>query len=130
MTGLSPGGASPDGSPGCSLRAAALIGPSIRRRLARQVRGIVTACERPVVFGPAVPLPRERIAVERERLEALADALDGPDPVEPRGVASVALLLRDGGSPLYRPGNEHDLGQSVQHALDSLAVGSATHTGA
>ena len=118
-------GADPDCSPAYSLRAAALIAPRHRRGLAHQVRATIRAAELPPPPRRAaiVPVRRHEITQERELLEALADVLEGSEPVEPRGVACVAMLLHDGASPLYHERSRQSLRSALVAALDYLDVG-------
>jgi hypothetical protein len=124
-------GVSPDSSAALSLRAHALIARNSRRELAREIRDVIRVAEQPRrLFDPRVPLCRRQIELERERLEEVADVLDGPDAVEPHGVARVQMLLRDGASPLYYAHTNGDLGASVQRTLDALEIDSGIHANA
>jgi hypothetical protein len=124
-------GVSPDSSTALSLRAQALIAPNSRRGLARRIREVIRVADQPrKLFDPTAPLSRRQIALERERLAELAELLDGPDPVEPRGVAHVQVLLHDGASPLYNEHSNGDLGASVQRAIDALGIDSGMQAAA
>ena len=46
--------------------------------------------------------------------------LRAPEPVAPRGVAMVRLLLIDGNGPLYRPGDPGALGSRMRAAAAAL----------
>jgi hypothetical protein len=118
------GGADPDCRPAYSLRAAALIAPRHRRRLARQLRATLRVAELPPPPRRAavVPLRRREIADARDLLEELADLLEGSDPVDPRGVACVAVLLHDGASPLYHERSPRSLSGALEDALEFLPL--------
>lgn len=116
-------GADPDCDPSYSLRAAALITPRDRRSLARQVRATIRTAELPAPrFSAVVPVRRREILRERDLLEEIADLLEGSEPVEPRGVAHVAMLLHDGTSPLYHHRSGRSLRGALEDALDFLAI--------
>lgn len=116
-------GADPDSSLAYSLRAQTLITPRSRRSLARQVRATIRTAELPP--APArcavVSVRRHEITLERPALEELAAILDGPGPVDPRGVACVAMMLHDGASPLYEC-SPQSLTGALEDALEYLIV--------
>lgn len=58
--------------------------------------------------GAAVPVRRAAVAVARDELVRAGARLRAPRPVQPRGVAMLRRLLRDGNGPLYAPGPEGD----------------------
>lgn len=117
-------GADPDSGAGVSLRAAVLITPSHRRALARQVRATISSAELPPppLCCAVVPVRAREIKRERDLLEELADTLEGCEPVEPRGVACVAVLLHDGHSPLYHDRSRQSLGEALEDALHYLTI--------
>jgi hypothetical protein len=117
-------GADPDSSPSVSLRAAALIAPRLRRSLARQVRATIAIAELPPppLCCAVVPVQSRQITRERDLLEELAEALESPDPVEPRGVACAAILLHDGGSPLYYDRSRQSLRDALEDAIHYLTI--------
>jgi hypothetical protein len=124
-------GVNPDSRAALSLRARALIAPKCRCSLARQLRGVMRTAERPPrPFDSRVTLCRREIARERERLEMLADLLDGADAVDSCGVARAEMLLRDGASPLYRAGPPRELGARVQQVIDALEIDSSIYADA
>jgi hypothetical protein len=53
-----------------------------------------------------VPLARAAILDERDRIEELAELLEGAEPVDARGVAFVGLLLSIPVSPIYGSSGE------------------------
>ena len=116
-------GAYPDSRPALSLRAQALIGRRRRHILAQRIRRVVELAERPPTpYDSRVPLSRFEIWLSRERLEALAAVIDGPEPVEPRGIARAEMLLRDGTSPFYYPPVRHKLAAALEQAMDALTA--------
>jgi hypothetical protein len=114
-------GAQPDASPALALRAHELIGPSMRRGLARQIRRLVRDAMSGKVWVVAEVAPRRREVVEAaDDLEALARRLTAPEPVSARGVAVVRRLLTDGTGPLYFHGADEPLRSIAAGALGTL----------
>jgi hypothetical protein len=114
-------GVSPDSSAALSLRAHALIEAGARGTLARSIRRVTDNAVRP--FGPlspGIPTCRRKILASREGLEALAARLEAGDPVDVRGVAMVAVLLTDGGGPIYERPGANDLEPALRQALKAL----------
>jgi hypothetical protein len=104
-------------------RAAQLISPRERRGLAEEVDRVLEAAARPPrPRGAAAPLDRYGVLACRELLRELADDLRHAEPVQPRGVALIRQLLRDGGSALYAPDAEGALDASIRHALAALLL--------
>lgn len=114
-------GVAPDSSAALSLRAHALLGAKTRGGLARSIRRLIDKAQRPFgPFTPAVPICRRKILASTESLGKLADRLLSSEPVDARGVATVAVLLTDGCGPVYhRPGAD-DLESVVRQALRAL----------
>jgi hypothetical protein len=84
-------GADSEQSPALALRARRLTSLTRRRVIARSLRRL---------------LRNGRVATDgRDQLAGLANALDEPGPVDPRGAARAWLLVTDGTSPLYGRGN-------------------------
>lgn len=114
-------GVSPDSSAVVSLRARRLIATTERRKLARQLRVIVRVAARPRNrLDPHLRLARRQILRARETFEVLADKLERPSPVDPRGVARVHVLLRDGEGPLYNEAHVDMLELLLEQVLDAL----------
>jgi hypothetical protein len=93
-----------------SWRATELTSRDERCALADQIDRLideVTAPPRP--RGAAVPLDRHGVRACRELLVELADDLRRAELLRPQGVALLRRLLRDGGSPLYSPGDTRAL---------------------
>jgi hypothetical protein len=95
-------GIDPTGDSALTVRAAQLIAPRNRERLARVLRRLANECDsKPTGFSAAVPVAYDQVAQARETLLFVADVLHFADGVQPRGVAMLTRLLFDGGSVLY-----------------------------
>jgi hypothetical protein len=114
------GGACPDASPALSLRASRLIGPRTQRKLAAEIREVLSETKRRPhrLKGARV----SALSMERSSpaLEALANRLSREGPVDSVGIARVRLLLRDGTGPLYNDLVTETLETSLQAAMDSI----------
>lgn len=97
-------GEAPESRAALALRAARLIAPRMRRRLARSLRAFVEMSTRPSIPRRAPIGPHVRHAA-RDLLE-LADRLETPGPVSARGVALVCVLLSNGNGPLHGGGRD------------------------
>jgi hypothetical protein len=120
-------GTAPDSSAALSLRAHKLIGPRFRCGLAAQLRALpaIAQCP-PHPFDSRVPIRARAVLDSLELLEELADRLAAPEPVDPRGVARVQVLLRDGESPLFNPNLAREFRESFEAALEALEPETAT----
>jgi hypothetical protein len=94
-----------------------------RERLARTLRAIVSEADRPRIHITRAPIARERVASAARELRLLADRLQAPGPVDPRGIVDVNLLVSDGSGPLYNRHSPDDLGPAATAAR--LALGPA-----
>ena len=114
-------GVAPEAGAGLSVLARTLLEPPVRAALARQVRHIVRdASSGRVSLGSQVRPPRLAVLAAADELDALADRLLAPDPVDARGVAQVRVLLSDGAGPLYYRGATEDLRSAASRALYNL----------
>jgi hypothetical protein len=114
-------GGGDDASAERTLRAAQLVDPATCRQLARSLRGLVQAAERPGrALGTAAPVCRESVLTWRGGLLGLADRLDRPDPPNACGVARLVTLLSDGGSALYCSMPQRSLGEMIFWIADGL----------
>jgi hypothetical protein len=114
-------GACPDESATLSLRAHRLIGLAARRALAQELRDVVGGARRPRhPFDNGARICAVEVLLARDAIEALADRLDGWEPVEPGGVARVRLLLRDGVGPLYNESCPGGLERAVHETTGAL----------
>jgi hypothetical protein len=116
-------GASPDSSAALSLRAHRLISQRARHQLSREIHKIQHEARRPPHrLTAGVPICRTKITQAGLALEALADHLLSPGPVDASGVARVQPLLRDGSSPIYRRPEADDLEDALQEAIEALEL--------
>jgi hypothetical protein len=117
-------GAEPERRPALALRAQRLIAPRMRRRLAHSLRMCVSLSRRPV----AVPRTSggRHVAAAAGELLALAEELEGPGPVDARGVAAVCVLLTDGAGPLHSNQGTSRLVAAARAAGEALAPRSPT----
>jgi hypothetical protein len=110
-------------SPELRWRAAQMTSQRERRRIAEEIDGVLEAAAGPPrPRGAAVPLDRAGVLACDGLLRVLADDLRHADLVQPRGVALLRQLLRDGGSPLYAPEAEGSLDRSLRHARAALLL--------
>jgi len=107
-----------------ALRAMQLVRMRYRRGLARSLRARVKEAERPGVarLSSAVPLSRRAVLPWKEGLLGLAERLEGPEPVNPCGVARILVLLTDGTGPLYNPRTASRMSDAVWWIVDGLAL--------
>jgi hypothetical protein len=119
-------GASPQESMLLALRARRITSRRGRGRvgdgLARAMRD---ARATRVGFSAAVGPDRRELLAARTVLGALERRLRGPEPVGARGVALLYVLLSDGSSPLYRPGERGALGSALRAAAAALELADA-----
>jgi hypothetical protein len=110
-------------SPELRWRAAQLTSPRERRGLADEIDRVLEAAAQPArPRGAAVPLDRAAVLACGGLLRVLADDLRHAELVQPRGVALLRQLLRDGGSPLYAPEAEGSLDRSLRRARAALLL--------
>jgi hypothetical protein len=66
-------------------------------------------------------IQRSAVWTGREAILGLADRLDGPVPVEPRGIVRAVSLLTDGlTSPLFNSGCGRTVAEAVWEIADAL----------
>jgi hypothetical protein len=106
-------------------RAVSLASRRSRDRLAASVETTVVAAARPVTRRTAAIGPcRSEVEAAEPLLSLSSELLRSARPVYAQGVAGLACLLRDGGSPLYaptRPGalrHELELISAALHGAD------------
>ena len=108
-----------------TLRARQLVDPDTRHQLAGSLREIVAFadCVRYGRMFSAVVIDRAAVRSGREAILGLAERLEGPEPVSPRGVANVQTMLTDGiESPLFNPHCKRTVLQAVWEAADLLGA--------
>jgi len=116
-------GADPSASPALRLRAAQLASPRSRGALAAGLERVVDDAEQPARgLTSAVPLQRREILAARADLVSLARDVIEADAPQAHGLALVARLLTDGGSPLYAPRPERSLEQELSRARSALLL--------
>lgn len=114
-------GGNPEAGPELAFRARQLANPRKRRQIAKGLRGSVREAEAPrSPFGSAVPTRRDTTPAVRSALLGLAERLEGPLPVNPRGVALALALLTDGTGPLYYTGAVKPLDGEIWEIADAL----------
>jgi hypothetical protein len=122
-------GCSRDLSARLSLRASQITHPSARRRLARDLRGAVEYADRVGTRRVVSPISVEPTAVRSARaaILGLAELLEGPTHVSPRGVVLAQELLTDRlNSPLFARYCERSVAQAVLDVVGALGVESAS----
>jgi hypothetical protein len=102
-------GASPDSSVERSLRAEQLARPAQRRVIARALRRAVDG-----------GMVRSRITTCQDVVLRLAARVESSQPISPRGLAMVHLLVTDGTGPLHYRGRPAELRQECLTALAAL----------
>jgi hypothetical protein len=114
----------PYGTPPRALRARQLDDPRARADLARSLRRIVAEAERDrvVLLSSAVPIRSAAIRDSREALLGLAERLENPAAVNPRGLARVRLLLTDATGPIFSPSSAVSLPAAIWHIADGLQL--------
>ncbi len=107
-----------------ALRASQLAALPARRRVARSLRGVVSAADRPTgsLLGAAIPVSRRTVIAWRHGLLGLAERLERREPVNPCGVARALVLLTDGAGPLYDPRSNRSMGDAVWWIADGLQL--------
>jgi hypothetical protein len=115
-------GVAPEVAAALELRAHALVGPAVRRALARRLEDAVREAGAPSWLASRVIADREAVLDAADELDAVVDRLRRPGPVGAAGVARVALLLSDGLGPLYEPRARPVLRAAVREALAGLEV--------
>jgi len=116
-------GAPPEQSRLLAVRAAQLVRPAARRRLARHWDHLAARARRPVSpLDSRVPIAPARLDAALPHVQRIADLLRADQPVSARGVAIAATLLTDGAGPVYRLGGgaAEDLLAAVARAVAEL----------
>jgi hypothetical protein len=112
-------GTDPDTDRLLALRAARLVTPASRARVATGLEGVVATIDKPYnPLSAAVPVRRRPLQGARHELMALAGDLRHMPAVHPRGVAMAERLITDPCSPLYTATSSDEV---------VLAVYAATH---
>jgi hypothetical protein len=109
------------GSEERALRAAQLVEPAVRRKVARSLRRTIADAQRPRSpgFSSTVPTRHDAVNSCQEAMLGLAERLERPEPMSASAVAGVLVLLRDGTGPLYNASSQHSLGEAVWAVADA-----------
>jgi hypothetical protein len=113
-------GTSPWSSGELMLRAERLVSWPTRLRLAAALDDLVACAERRRPASPFVPLRRDALLAERDRVAAVARRLRDPVAVTPQGVALVSRLLRDPSSPAFERGDAMSLSDALARCCGAL----------
>ena len=114
-------GVTPEAGAALALRAHDLGEPRIRLALARGVQRALDEAQSPQQPSRSrVPVCKTEVMAAADQLDELARRLRSPGLLASRGLASVHLLLTDGGSPLYLRGTTGELRVVVSRALAAL----------
>ncbi|HVC84943.1 MAG TPA: hypothetical protein VNC12_06790 [Solirubrobacteraceae bacterium] len=104
-------------------RARQLSDPRTRRRHARNLREVVAYADRAGSRPPfsAVVTVCAAVRADREAILGLAERLEAPGPVNPRGIVLVARFLTDGiDSPLFNARCTRTVTEAVWDISDAL----------
>jgi hypothetical protein len=114
-------GVAPETDAALALRAHALGEPGMRNVLARGVQRVLDEARSPQRPSLArIPVRKAEVLASADELEQLAARLRGPGLLAARGLATVHLLLSDGGGPLYLRGAGEELRAAISRAVESL----------
>lgn len=113
-------GADPSWDRELALRAAQVTALGRRRGLAKSLVRAVRDAHRPPRWTCAAPLDRSAVRATTQDLRALAADLCQEAAPAPQGVSLAEQLVREPGSPLYAPGDEAALQESVRLTREAL----------
>jgi hypothetical protein len=117
-------GEDPASDPALARRAERLTAAGERSALAAALDAVIADAERgPTRFSVRVQPRRRAVRECTGDLLSLAARLRDGEPVDAQGVAMVAVLVRDGASPLFYSGAPRTLTHTVRsarHALDPV----------
>jgi hypothetical protein len=115
-------GADPDIDPLLAHRAAQLISPETRVRVAEGLENALTDARRTWSLTARLPLRRADIRACADDIVALVARLRDGHPIDVQGAAMAAQLVFDGISPMYREGQTTLLYavRSARMALDPI----------
>ena len=113
------GGADPSASPLLAARAAQLVEPRTRHRIAARLEQFALTADRP--RGRVQTLPLERaVRPNQEFLTALARTLRNQQPSYAHGIAMLELVLSDGTGPAYTDPSGERLARQLTLAAEGL----------
>jgi hypothetical protein len=120
-------GADPNSDAVLAMRAQRITAARSRRRVSRGLAGALSrAQDGHPGFTAAVRSDAREVLAARTVLTALSGRLRAPEPVAPQGAAMLLVLLTDGTSPLYRPGEPGALGSRLRAAAAALEPSDTT----
>ncbi len=120
-------GADPRSSAVLAMRARRITAARSRRRISGGLAGALgRARGGHPGFTAAVRSDAREVLAARTVLTALAVRLRAPEPVAPQGAAMLLMLLTDGTSLLYRPGEPGALGSRLRAAAAALEPSDTT----
>jgi hypothetical protein len=112
-------GADPSNSPLLAARAAQLVDPGTRQRIAACLEQFAFTAERPRSRIQTLPL-RAAVRPNQEALLELAGTLRHPQPYYARGIAMLELVLADGTGPAYTDPTGEGLARQLALAVQGL----------
>ncbi len=111
-------GIDPSGSPLLAARAADLVRPRTRRRLAEALERLALTADARAGLFRVVPR-RQAVQANRQALIDLAGRLRRGGPLYARGIAILELVVIDGTGPAYRDAH----GEGLARALELAGAG-------
>ena len=115
------GGESPDRDRLLAVRAAQLVAPQSRFRLASEWEAVLEFAQHRRAFRRfAVPLACAELAAAQHEVCQLIAALRANRPVQVAGVALAQVLLRTATSPVYRVGSSDNIRSVVLNLIRLL----------
>jgi hypothetical protein len=116
-------GADPSSTAALARRARHLTRRGTRRRLAKDLRGVIAAATRgPTMPSSRIPPSRPEAPAARGQLEAIASEAASERPVYAQGLARLELLLTDGAGPLYSPDYPAALSDELDRIMEALGT--------
>lgn len=114
-------GISPQASEALALRARRISGHKSRANVASGlIRALFSAEDAAPGFTAAERARQREVLAARTVIAALDRRLRAPEPVAPRGMAMLHVLLTRGTGPLYLPGEPGALGDQLRAAAAAL----------
>jgi len=114
------GGVDLSASPLLAARAAQLVDPSMRQRIAACLERFAFTADRPPSGVQTLPL-RSAVRPNQEVLLELARTLRRSQPCYARGIAMLELVLADGTGPAYTDPTGDGLAHQLAMAVQGLA---------
>ena len=113
-------GADPSDSPLLAARAAQLVDPSTRTRIAACLEQFAFTANRPPSRVKTLPL-RDAVRPNQQALLDLARALRREQPTYARGIAMLHMVLSDGTGPAYTDPSGERLARQLELAAQGLS---------